>query len=333
MSVLVTGGTGTLGHHVLGVIPRARGELHSLATTPPVEHRKHAHVRYLQCDLLDFAQVLDVVQLTKPRQVYHVASQSNVGISQKKPFETISTNVLGTQNLLEAIRRTCPDCQVLLVSSSDVYGPGEGLLDTAHKETDPFRPLTPYASSKACMEILGLQYQRAHGMHVVIVRPFNFSGPSHSRRFVLPAVAEQLVLIKNYGAEPVLYTGNLDVSRDITDVRDLARALVLLMNTARSGSIYNACCGRIHCIRDLVELMAEQQGLDVEIRRDPDRERQIELPLLMGSPEKLMNATGWKPVISMEDSLLDLFAEMEIRVARERSKPRPTEAHGLFGPF
>ena len=333
MSVLVTGGTGTLGHHILGLIPSARGSLYSLATTAPVEHRKHAHVRYLQGDLLDFSQVLDAVRLTRPSQVYHVASQSNVGISQKKPFETISTNVLGSQNLLEAIRRTVPECQVLLVSSSDVYGPGEGLLDTAHKETDPFRPLTPYASSKACMEILGLQYQRAHGMHVVIARPFNFSGPSHSRRFVLPAVAEQLVKIKNYGAEPVLYTGNLDVSRDFTDVRDLARAIVLLMNTGASGSIYNACSGRIYCIRDLVELMAGQQGLDVEFRRDPDRERQVELPLLMGSAEKLMRLTDWKPIISMEDSLLDLFREMETRVARERENAAKAPAGELFPPI
>lgn len=325
MSVLVTGGTGTLGHHILGQITASRGEPASLATQDPVTHRFHTHVQYLKGDLLDFSGLVELFQKLKPTQIYHVASQSSVGVSQKKPIETLSINVLGTQNLLEAIRRTVPECRVVLVSSSDIYGPGDGSLDTIHLESDPFRPITPYASSKACMEVIGLQYRRAYEMNIVIVRPFNFSGPRHSRRFVLPSVAEQLVYIKNYGYEPVLYTGNLDVSRDVTDVRDLARAMVLLMNTAPSGSIYNICSGRVHSIRDLVVMMAEQQHLDVQIRRDPNRVRAVELPLLIGSPEKLMSLTSWKPLISIEDSLRDLFQEMENRIVTERAKQRRAE--------
>lgn len=320
MSVLVTGGTGTLGHHLLGLITHSRGEPTSFASLDPVHHRFHSHVRYVNGNLLNYQQVASLLQELRPTQIYHLASQSSVGLSQKEPLETLNTNILGTQNLLEAVRRTVPECRVLLLSSSDVYGPGEGQLDTIRIESDPFRPISPYASSKACMEIIGLQYQRAFGLHVTIVRPFNFSGPCHSRRFVLPAVAEQLVYIKNYGYEPVLYTGNLDISRDFTDVRDLARAFVLLMNTAPSGSIYNACSGRVHSIRDLVELMAEQQGLQIEIRRDPSRERLVELPLLIGSPEKIMEATSWKPIISIEDSLRDLFDEMNKRVKWERAE-------------
>jgi GDP-4-dehydro-6-deoxy-D-mannose reductase len=320
MGVLVTGGTGTLGYHLLSVITRSKGQLTSLAHSDSVPHRYLAHVTYEKGDLLDSARLLEIVRRCKPSEVYHLAAQSSVGISQKRPLETLTANVLGTQNLLEVIRKVVPDCRVMLLSSSDVYGAGEGLLDVLHDETDPFRPLTPFASSKACMEILGQQYRRAFGLHVVVARPFNYTGPGHSRRFVLPSVAEQLVRIRHHGAEPIVYTGNLDVSRDVTDVRDLSRALVLVMNTAASGSVYNICCGKVRTIRDLVELMIDQQHLEVELRRDPARERQVELPMLVGSPELLMRDTTWKPMIRIEDTLMDIYREMETRLDREKSQ-------------
>ena len=134
MSVLVTGGTGTLGHHLLGLITHSRGEPTSFASLDPVHHRFHPHVRYVNGNLLNYQQIASLLQELRPAQIYHLASQSSVGLSQKEPLETLNTNILGTQNLLEAVRRTVPECRVLLLSSSDVYGPGEGLKAT------PFAP-------------------------------------------------------------------------------------------------------------------------------------------------------------------------------------------------
>lgn len=317
MSVLITGGTGTLGFHLLNIMSHSKGDLISFSPEPGKYYRKLEHVSYEYGDLLDFNSIADVLKKYQPKEVYHIASQSNVGVSHQKPFETLETNFMGTQNLLEAIRRHTPKSKVLLLSSSDIYGAGEGLLDVMHVEDDPYKPLTPYASSKACLEILGLQFQRAWGMHLSIVRPFNFTGPYHSRRFVLPNIAEQLVKIANYGSEPVIYTGNLDVTRDILDVRDLSRALVLVMNISTSGSIYNVCSGQVRTIRELVEGLVDICPVDVDIRRDPSRERANDIPLLMGSPEKLMRDTGWKPLIEIDDSLKDIYREMELRVQKE----------------
>jgi GDP-4-dehydro-6-deoxy-D-mannose reductase len=317
MSVLVTGGTGSLGYHLLSVITQTKGSLCSFSPKPGKTYRKLNHVDYEYGDLMDFNSILAIIEKYQPSEIYHIASQSNVGISHKKPFETLSTNFLGTQNLLEAVRRVTPKSKVLLLSSSDIYGPGEGLLDVFHNEDDPYRPITPFATSKACMEILGEQFARAWGMHILIARPFNFTGPYHSRRFVLPNIASQLIKIVEYGGEPVIYTGNLDVSRDVIDFRDLARALVLLMNTAKSMSVYNICSGQIRTIRELVEIMIEYSEMDIEIRRDPNRERKIDLPLLMGSPEKIMKATGWRPMIAIEDTIADIYHEMSVRIENE----------------
>lgn len=316
MSVLVTGGTGTLGFHLLNSMTQSKGDLISFSPGPGKDYRSLSHVNYEFGDLLDFGSISEVIKKYQPKEIYHIASQSNVGVSHHKPFETLNTNIMGTQNLLEAVRRQIPKSKVLLLSSSDIYGAGEGLLDTLHIETDIYRPITPFASSKACMEVIGLQYQRAWGLHVSIARPFNFTGPYHSRRFVLPNIAEQLVKIAEYGGEPVIYTGNLDVSRDVLDVRDLSRALVLLMNISESGSVYNICSGQVKTIRELVEGLIEICSVDVDIRRDPTREREIDIPLLMGSPAKLMKDTGWKPMIEIEDSLKDIYREMEIRIER-----------------
>lgn len=316
MSVLVTGGTGTLGFHLLNIMTQSKGDLISFSPEPGKDYRSLDHVQYEFGDLLDFNSIANVIKKYQPKEIYHIASQSSVGVSHQKPFETLNTNFMGTQNLLEATRRHIPKSKVLLLSSSDIYGAGEGLLDILHTEGDEYKPLTPFATSKACMEILGMQFQRAWGLHVCIARPFNYTGPYHSRRFVLPNIAEQLVKIAEYGAEPVIYTGNLDVSRDVLDVRDLSRALVLLMNISTPASIYNICSGRVRTIRELVEGLIDICPVDVDIRRDPSRERDIDIPLLMGSPEKLMKDTGWKPMIEIEDSLRDIYREMELRVER-----------------
>jgi GDP-4-dehydro-6-deoxy-D-mannose reductase len=117
----------------------------------------------------------------------------------------------------------------------------------------------------------------------------------------------------DYGGEPVVYTGNIDVSRDFMDVRDLARALILIMSQSPSGEVYNICSGRIRTVRELVETMVEVVGVDVILRRDPSRERDVDQPLLMGSVDKLMQQTGWKPLIAIEDTVEDVFREMRQR--------------------
>ncbi|HSQ43307.1 MAG TPA: GDP-mannose 4,6-dehydratase [Fibrobacteraceae bacterium] len=316
MSVLVTGGTGALGYHLLSILTEAKGDLHSFSDESPFPWQRWNHVQYHIGNLLNYREILEVLRKTRPSEVYHLASQSSVGISYLKPYETLSTNLLGTQNLLEAIRQTVPKCRILLLSSAEIYGRGQGKLNTLHLETDPPDPLTPYATSKACMELLGNQFRNAHNMHIVTVRPFHFTGPNHSRRFALPSIAYQLLQIRGNHGEPVVFTGNLDVTRDVVDVRDLARALVVVMSASKSGEAYNICSGHMHTFREMADQLINLSGLDVEVRIDPNLERVNDIPLLLGSGERLMQL-GWKPIIAIEDSLADLFHEMETRIQQE----------------
>lgn len=318
MSILVTGGTGALGFHILATVTRNGESLFSFSDEKPQPWQKISDVVYRTGNLLNFKDVLSVVKETAPRAIFHLASQSSVGLSYKKPYETLSTNLLGTQNLLEAARQIVPEAKILLLSSSEIYGRANGtLLTTLHKESDPPNPLTSYATSKACMELLGNQFVNAYGMHIVTIRPFHFTGPHHSRRFAIPSIASQLVKIKKYGAEPIIYSGSLDVSRDVLDVRDVARGLIQVLQAGNSGEVYNICSGKSYTFRELTEYLVDIAGVDVDFCFDPSKERTLDIPLLVGDPAKI-TALGWKPLITMEDCLKDLYNEMVVRLKMER---------------
>ena len=312
MSVLVTGGTGGLGFHLLANLRGTNHELFSFSDEQPQPWQKNEGVDYLNGNLLNFKDVYEMLQKVQPSQIYHLASQSSVGLSYKKPYETLNINLLGTQTMLEAARQVCPKAKILLLSSSEIYGRTDQKLTYLHKETDLPNPLTPYATSKACMELLGNQFRNAHGLHIVFARPFHFTGPHHSRRFVIPSITHQLVKIKYYGAEPVIYSGSLDVSRDVVDVRDVARGMIQILNTAPSGEVYNICCGKSYTFRELVEMLVDIAGMSVDFRVDPAYERSNDIPLLIGDPTKI-TGIGWKPMITIEDCLTDLFNEMVVR--------------------
>ena len=312
MSILVTGGTGGLGFHILSSLSGTNHDLYSFSDEQPQPWQKVEGVQYLNGDLLNFKHMQEVIQYVQPTHIYHLASQSSVGLSYKKPYETLNINLLGTQNLLETVRQNCPRAKVMLLSSSEIYGRTDHQLTYLHKETDAPNPLTPYATSKACMELLGNQFKNAYGLHVVFVRPFHFTGPHHSRRFVIPSITYQLVKIKYYGTEPTIYSGSLDISRDVIDVRDVARGMIQLLNQSEPGEVYNLCCGKSYTFRELTEMLVDIAGVSVDFRFDPGYERSNDIPLLIGNPEKAMSM-GWKPMISVEDSLTDLFNEMVLR--------------------
>ena len=312
MSILVTGGTGALGYHILSSLVGTTHDLYSFSDEQPQPWQKVDGVEYLNGDLLNFKHMQDVIQFVQPTHIYHLASQSSVGLSYKKPYETLNINLLGTQNLLEAVRQNCPKAKVMLLSSSEIYGRTDHQLTYLHKESDAPNPLTPYATSKACMELLGNQFKNAYGLHVVFARPFHFTGPHHSRRFVIPSITYQLVKIKYYGTEPTIYSGSLDISRDVIDVRDVARGMIQLLNQSEPGEAYNLCCGKSYTFRELTEMLVDIAGVSVDFRFDPGYERSNDIPLLIGNPEKAMSM-GWKPMISIEDCLTDLFNEMVLR--------------------
>jgi GDP-4-dehydro-6-deoxy-D-mannose reductase len=320
VSVLVTGGTCCLGYHLLSLLSHGKDHLISYSGDDPEAHVTLRHVTYITGDLLDFKNLLQVLGETRPTEIYHMVSQSfSLGSSQMRPNAILQFLILGTQNLFEAVRLTVPKARVILVSSSEIYGAGRGVVDVIHRETDPPIPFTPYATAMASCELLARQYLVAHHLDIVTVRPFSSTGPFQEKKFVLPSVAAQIATIEMYDGETVIYTGNLDVSRDYLDVRDQARAIAMLAKRGGAGEVYNVCSGKARTIRDLVHYLIGVSGCPIETRIDPALERAIDIPLLVGSPEKIMTLTGWKPIISIEDSLKDLYSEIKIRLQAKRS--------------
>ena len=313
--VFLTGGTCFLGYHLLSLLSHGKDALVSYSGEDPEPGSTLQHITYITGDLLDFKNLLQSLNEHRPTEIYHMVSQGfSLGSAQVKPNAILQFLILGTQNLFEAVRLSVPKARVLLVSSSEIYGAGRGVVDVIHRETDPPTPFTPYATAVAACELLAKQYISAHNLDIVTVRPFSSTGPYQERKFVLPSVAAQIATIEMYDGETAIYTGNLDVSRDYLDVRDQARAIAMLAKRAETGEVYNVCSGKARTIRDLVHYLIGLSGCPIETRIDPSLERAIDIPLLVGSPEKIMTLTGWKPIISIEDSLKDLYSEIKVRL-------------------
>lgn len=326
MSILVTGCNSTLGYHLLNLFPHNnQGRIVALASELPPVHLRLSHVHYVTGNLQDYKEMYALLSDLKPSEIYHIVSQEfSLGMTGMKASALLQFFMTGAFNVFEAARQSVPKARILLASSAEIYGGSKGMMDVLHRETDPARPLTPYATAQASCELLARQYVLAHNLDIVTARPFSVTGPHQHEKFVLSSTASQIASIAQNDGETAIYTGNLDVSRDYVDVRDQARAMTLLMKRGGAGEVYNICSGKVRTIRDMVQFLIHLSGYPIEIRIDPALERQMDIPLLAGSPEKFMALTGWKPMISLEDSLRDLYSEIKTR----RNAPVPHVPQG-----
>jgi len=168
------------------------------------------------------------------------------------------------------------------------------------------RPITPYAASKAAVDLLGVQHYLAHNTNVVIVRPFNHAGPRQSPRYVLAGLALQVAEVES-GQRHYLEAGNLDVVRDFTDVRDVVRAYRLLGQWGQAGEIYNLGSGTGTRIGDALDHLRSKAGTNISVRVDPARVRAIDQPLLIADASKLQSTVGWRPRYTIEQTLADML--------------------------
>jgi GDP-4-dehydro-6-deoxy-D-mannose reductase len=242
----------------------------------------------------------------QPEVIYHLAARSSVRLSWDDPLETFAVNAVGTLNLCHAAAALTRPPRVLLVSSSEVYGKvaPESL---PVREDHPFRPVDPYAASKAAAELLGLQAWLGRGLEVVRARPFNHTGPGQTETFVVPALASQVVAAAA-GRATQIAVGNLEVRRDLTDVRDVVRAYRLLMEKGEPGGVYNICRGEPVLISDILHRLMAIAGVDVPVVVDPARFRPAEVLEQAGDPSRLASATGWRPEIGLDQTLRDVLA-------------------------
>ncbi|HEX5593363.1 MAG TPA: GDP-mannose 4,6-dehydratase [Solirubrobacterales bacterium] len=298
MTVLLIGARGFAGRHFAAAARAAGLDL--------VTSSADGTDADLACDILDPASVARAFAEARPDAVVNMAGQASVGASWKQPRQTFELNTIGVLNLLEAIAPSAPDCYLLCVSSAEVYGVPEA-GDLPLTEQAPVRPVTPYGSSKAAMEILVDQYARAYAVRAGVVRAFNQIGPGQAPDFAASSFSRQIAEAELRGEDRLEMTvGNLSAARDFTDIRDSARAYVAMVRSELIGT-YNLCTGRALKIEELVDRMRSSSRLEVEIEVDPALVRQSDPPLVVGSGRRLQEATGWQPEIPIARTAADML--------------------------
>ena len=310
MRCLITGIAGFAGRHLAALL-LARGDdvygtLHRSDSRDRLRQLSVRHAGFADrlhvADVSDAEAIAAVVAAVEPQAIYHLAGMTFIPDSVADPAATMRVNVLGTVNVFAAVQRHAPRCRVIAVSSADAYG----LVQPAElpvREDVPFRPLSPYGASKAAVDLLAHQWSHGAGLDVVRVRPFNHTGPGQRPDFVCPDFARQLVLVARGERPPLLSVGDLDLVRDFSDVRDVVAAYAALCARGASGEAYNVCSGVGRSVRSVLETLSEIVGVSVRTEVAGERLRQVSVPVLVGSAEKLHAATGWKPRCDWRETL------------------------------
>lgn len=305
MRLYLTGSSGFVGQCLAGRVAGAEGEWGriSLGFDPDL-------------DILDGDALAHALDRFAPDAILHLAAQSNVPASIADPVHTARVNVMGTLNLLDAMERAAPRARLLHVGSGDIYGlvPEQSQPIT---EQTPLAPRNPYAASKVAAEMFVLERTRRGRVKACCVRAFNHTGPGQSADFVFPALALQIARLARSGqGNGEVIAGDLDITRDFLDVRDVIDAYGILLEKGEVGAVYNVCSGEEVSLRKAAEQMAVLAGVTPCWMRDPRLTRPAEQRRVCGSPERL-RALGWARSIPFEKTLRDILADCLSRAELE----------------
>lgn len=310
--IFITGVSGFVGSHLLDLLSAREasfdlyGIVRERSSIDKINHRLNS-IRLVSCDLINLANIAAIFREVKPDHVYHLAGESSVKLSWGGTLSMVNSNIVGTLNVLEAIRATgCKDTKILLPCSSEEYGlVSEG--DIPIKEETPLKPVSPYAVSKATVDMFGFQYYVSYGLQAIRIRAFNHTGPRRPDTYALSGFAKQLAEIEKGLKAPVIRVGNLNAVRDYTDVRDMVKAYELAMEHCKPGEVYNVCSSRGYKIGDLLEMLIRLAKCKVDIVPDEKRSRPVDLPLVVGDNSKFTGTTMWRPEIPIAETLQDML--------------------------
>lgn len=318
MKSLITGITGFVGSHLAEYLLAQREEVFgTYRWRSPLENinRFFDKVKLDECDLRDLSSVIKVLEKVKPTHIYHLAAQSYVPASFAEPKETMEVNIIGTLNLLEAVRHLTIDPLIHICSSSDVYGEIKK-NEVPIRETNVLRPISPYAVSKAAEDMLAYQYFKSFGTKTITTRAFNITGPGRGEVFAESSFAKQIVEVEKGKRKPIINVGNLDSIRTYADVRDIATAYFLTLAKGEPGEVYNIAGDVTLTIKKVLGMLLELSpiGSKIKVKVDPKLLRPIDSVSKIPDDSKFRERTGWKPTIPIEKSLEDLLSWWRARV-------------------
>jgi GDP-4-dehydro-6-deoxy-D-mannose reductase len=311
MKILITGVTGFVGSHLAEYILNLDEghEVYGLCRwRSPKENLEKVYnkITLLEADLCDLSALIRNFKSAKPDIIFHLAAQSYVLTSFNSPIHTIWSNVIGTANLLEAVRILEIDPVIHICSSSEVYGQVRE-EDVPIKETCPFRPASPYAVSKVGEDMVAYQHWLSHGTKTIRTRMFTHTGPRRGDVFAMSFFAKQVAASELGLREPVIKVGNLKSVRTFSDVRDAVRAYWILVNKCKPGEVYNIGGNRTMTIGEALEIVLSYSKIKCEVEIDPSLIRPSDVTLQIPCIDKFKNETGWEPEIPFEKTLKDIL--------------------------
>lgn len=271
------------------------------------------HLNLILGDISDPSSMRQLVAGLRPDRIFHLAAQSFVPTSWDAPAQTLELNVIGQVHLFEAIRDAEIDPLVHVAGSSEEYGlvlPDEVPM----KETNPLRPLSPYAVSKVAQEHLAWQYYRSYGLRAVVTRGFNHEGPRRGEMFSTSTFAKQIAQIEKGLKPPIIDVGDLESKRDWTDVRDTVRGYWLALERGKPGEVYNVGSGVCRTCDEMLRTLLQHTVHRIDVRVDPSRLRPSDVKILWADTTKFREETGWCPEIPFEKTMRDLLDYWRARV-------------------
>ena len=306
---LITGITGFAGSHLAELLLREKVDVHGIqrwrSKSDNIDHIKDK-IHFHEADLLDAHSLYKVIEEVRPNYIFHLAAQSYVQSSWSSPANTLEVNIIGSVHLFEAVRKSGLDITIQIACSSEEYGkvhPNELPI----KESNPLRPLSPYAVSKLAMDYLGYQYYESYKVKVIRTRGFNHTGPRRGDVFSESTFAKQIAEIEAGEQKPVVYVGNLNAVRDYTDVRDMVRAYYVAVQKCKPGEVYNIASGSGWKVGDVLKLLLSMSKVKIKIVPDKERMRPSDVEVLIGDASKFRKVTGWVPEIPFTKTMEDLL--------------------------
>ena len=296
--VFVTGCEGFVGSYLVKAL---RESLYKVdATCYPLLMPKKGTCKPL--DVLNPDMTKEALKESAPDVVFHLAAVSSVSKSMRDAALTYNTNIMGTVNLLEAVRGLEKKVRFIFISTCEVYGGGGEEIT----EDTPIALNNPYAVSKYAAELVCRDYI-SQGYDCIILRAFTHTGPGQARDFVLPHIAAQVAEIEKNKRPPLVELGNIDVTREFMNIMDVIGAYLKAIDVCETGNIYNIATGQGYSIRNALDIFKDLAKTPFEVKTQSSKIRPNDTARLIGSGEKFSKVTGWKPQYKFEKTIEDLL--------------------------